>query len=90
MADGESDTVHLSSTKPQVLNRDAAGTARTRSQACVGVPAPGYGKIKRFRISTKSVNNYVEKRGLDTLDMACGAAFNKLPIGEATTVTTAD
>jgi hypothetical protein len=36
------------------------------------------------------VNNYVEKRGLDTLDMACEAAFNNLPIGKATTVTTAD
>jgi hypothetical protein len=76
VADGESDTVHLSSTKPQALNRAAAGTA--------------HGKIKPFWISTKSVNNYVEKRGLDTLDMACGAAFNKLPIGEASTVTTAD
>ena len=36
-----------------------------------------------FRISTKSVNKYVEKRGLDTLDAASRAGFNNLPIGKA-------
>jgi hypothetical protein len=29
------------------------------------------------------VNNYVEKRGLDTPDAAIDAAFNNLPIGKA-------
>jgi len=29
------------------------------------------------------VNNYVDKRGLDTLETACNAGFNNLPIGKA-------
>jgi len=36
-----------------------------------------------FRISTESVNKLVEKRGLDTLDAACDAGFNNLPLGKA-------
>jgi len=43
-------------------------------------------KSALFRISTKSVNKYVEKRGLDTLDAARDAGFNNLPIGKATPI----
>jgi hypothetical protein len=32
------------------------------------------------------VNNYVEKRGLDTPNAAIRAAFNNLPIGKATPI----
>jgi hypothetical protein len=36
-----------------------------------------------FRISTKSVNNFVDKTTLDTAKACTGAGFNKLPVPKA-------
>ena len=80
-------TVHLSSPRPQEENGDALYRCQKVAKNDISHDLSNRCQVtenqRLFWISTKSVNNCVEKRGLDTLDAASRAAFNNLPIGKA-------